>query len=177
MYLDRNKGHLGGDVECLGDVGVNIVPKFSQTRRQLRKARHCASPPCPSLSLLCPLVTPRKRGTVCLGGGDRIQPPPSCRRRSVRLRRERWTHGSSAMESLRPNPSFAALSGMEARDKRAEEKKEDHGPSLHDVKRALKNNFRATGVTDDVTVRERARERERDCPSKVIVYTDSVVPR
>lgn len=28
------------------------------------------------------------------------------------------------------------------------------GASLHDVKRALRNNFRATGVIDDVTVRE-----------------------
>ena len=64
------------------------------------------------------------------------------------------------MESLRPNPSFTGLGGVEAREERAEEGKED-GPSLHDVKRALKNNFRATGVIDDVTVRERRQARPR----------------
>lgn len=62
-------------------------------------------------------------------------------------------HGPSAMESFRPKPSFTGLSGVEAREKRAEEEGEGDGPSLHDVKRALKNNFRATGVIDDVTVR------------------------
>lgn len=66
-------------------------------------------------------------------------------------------HGPSAMESLRPQPSFTGLSGMEAPEKRSEEERED-GRSLHDVKRALKHNFRATGVIDDVTVRERERE-------------------
>lgn len=45
---------------------------------------------------------------------------------------------------------------------RAEENGEDRqgqeGPSLHDVKRALRHNFRETGVIDDVTVSQRRRQ-------------------
>lgn len=39
------------------------------------------------------------------------------------------------------------------REAHEENKKGDDGPSLQDVKRALRENFRATGVIDDVTVR------------------------
>lgn len=88
-------------------------------------------------------------------------PPPFTVQHFARM--SEVEHGPFAMDSLRPQPSFTALSGVEARGERAEEVKED-GASLHDVKQALKNNFRATGVIDDVTVREKKRARSRTWP-------------
>lgn len=65
---------------------------------------------------------------------------------------------------------------VETRDEEAEQEEEkirhqsdeqpdEGGASLHDVKRALRNNFRATGVIDDVTVREVDVDRD-DCSSR-----------
>lgn len=64
-------------------------------------------------------------------------------------------HGPSSMEPVGSKHPFAVVGGVEASDERAEQDEEGvDGPSLHDVKRALRQNFRATGVIDDVTVRD-----------------------
>lgn len=70
-------------------------------------------------------------------------------------------HGPSPLEALESKHSFAVVEGVveeEALDKRAEQGEDADGAkdgrSLHEVKRALRQNFRATGVIDDVTVRQ-----------------------
>lgn len=157
------------NIQRLDDVSIEVAPEVSQTGRKLRKARHgrCkerASEP----------RSGRRHSRGCCSRGSAISfcyraPPqnqPAFAETLLRtgcgsccLDPRARRHASERTHSVIPCARYIMIHPSEGSDPRpsfGEEHssgEEKDGASLHDVERALRNNFAATGVIDDVTVR------------------------